>query len=86
MNDLGEVCQFIRVENHRDRVRKILKIVQAGYVESCRSEFGPVRHDFARNIPLDPGLKFSNTDEPKCDPAETKKKTWGFFSQFTKST
>ena len=71
MNDLGEVSQFIGVEIHRDTVMKILKIVQAGFVDQILARFEMISAH-PRDIPLDPGLKFSNTDEPKCDPAETK--------------
>jgi len=71
MNDLGEVSQFLGVEIHRDRSRKMLKIVQAGYVDRVLERFD-MKTAHPRNIPLDPGLKFSRTDEPKCDAAESK--------------
>ena len=71
MNDLGEVSQFIGVEIHRNRAAKQLKIVQAGYVDQILDRFD-MTSAHPRNIPLDPGTKFSRSDEPKCDPAETK--------------
>ena len=48
-----------------------LKIVQAGYVDQILARFD-ITSAHSRNIPLDPGLKFSNTNKPKCDPAKTK--------------
>ena len=52
MNDLGEISLFIGVEIHRDRVPKILKIVQVGYVDQILARF-EMTFAHPRNIPLD---------------------------------
>ena len=71
MNDLGEVSQFIGVKIHHNSSAKQLKRVQAGYIDQILERFDMISAH-PSNIPLDPGIKFSRSDEPKCDAAETK--------------
>ena len=53
---------FFGIEVQRDKTRGLLKIFQTGYVD----EILQMTDAHPRNIPLDPGTKFSRLDEPKC--------------------
>ena len=69
MNDLGFVNQFLGIEVQRDKSQGLLKISQADTSMKCFSAYMTDCH--GRHIPLDPGIKFSRNDEPKCNAQET---------------
>ena len=52
-----------------DRDRGLLKFSQSGYIDKILEHF-QMTDAHPRRIPLDPGIKFSRTDEPKCDATE----------------
>ena len=70
MNDLGFVNQFRGIKVQQDKSRGLLKISQAGYVDEMLQRLN-MTDCHGRHIPLDPGIKFSRTDEPKCKAQET---------------
>jgi hypothetical protein len=71
MNDLGEISQFLGIEVHRDRARGILQITQAGFVKQALERYSMLDCK-PRSIPIDSGIKFSRSDEPKCNDQEKK--------------
>ena len=71
MNALGENSQFLGIEVQRDRTRGILQITQAGFVKQALERYSMVDCK-PRSIPIDSGVNFSRSDEPKCNEQEKK--------------
>ena len=69
LNNLGNLQQILGIEIRYDRDRGLLKFSQSGYIDKILEHF-QMTDAHPRSIPLDPGIKFSRTDEPKCDATE----------------
>ena len=68
-NDLGELSYFLGVQIIRNRDLGITQLSQAGYIDQALLKFGLQDANIV-NVPLNPGVKFSLADEPKCTDAE----------------
>ena len=65
VNDLGELSYFLGVQIIRNRDLGITQLSQAGYIDQALLKFG-LQDANVVNVPLNPGVKFSLADEPKC--------------------
>ena len=69
INDLGELSYFLGVQIIRNRDLGITQLSQAGYIDQALLKFGMQDANIV-NVPLNPGVKFSLADEPKCTEEE----------------